>query len=83
MYSTALTVRYRAWVGAAGDGDLCGLAGDYLRACSTVGRSVSVSLPGARSLTGRAEGIAADGRLVVVNDQGRHTVGAGDVVHVR
>jgi BirA family transcriptional regulator, biotin operon repressor / biotin---[acetyl-CoA-carboxylase] ligase len=80
---TALAVRYRAWVAAAGDGDVCGLAPEYLRACSTVGRSVSVSLPGERSLTGRAEGIAPDGQLIVVNDQGRHVVGAGDVVHVR
>ncbi len=80
---TVLARRYRAWVAADGDGDLCGLATDYLRACSTVGQSVSVSLPGERSLTGRAEGLAPDGRLIVVNDQGRHVVGAGDVVHVR
>lgn len=78
-----LAARYRGWVAAAGDADRCGLSEDYRRACSTVGRSVSVSLPGDRSLSGWAHGIAGDGRLIVVNDHGRHVVGAGDVVHVR
>jgi BirA family biotin operon repressor/biotin-[acetyl-CoA-carboxylase] ligase len=60
------------------------LAASYAAACATVGRSVSVALPGGATLTGRAVEIDQQGRLVVVDAAGtRRTVGAGDVVHVR
>jgi BirA family biotin operon repressor/biotin-[acetyl-CoA-carboxylase] ligase len=56
----------------------------YLRACSTVGREVSVQLPGDRTVTGLAETVDPVGRLVVREPGGeRVAVGAGDVVHVR
>ena len=53
----------------------------------TVGSDVRVDLPGGATLTGRATGLDAGGRLAVRPDTGTDTaetvVGAGDVVHVR
>ncbi|WP_424419459.1 biotin--[acetyl-CoA-carboxylase] ligase [Microbacterium sp.] len=51
--------------------------------CLTLGRAVTVSLPGGSILTGTAVRLAADGRLVVDDGAGLHEVAAGDVVHVR
>ena len=51
--------------------------------CATVGRDVSVALPGGETFTGRAVEIDASGRLVVSSGGERTAVGAGDVVHVR
>jgi len=60
------------------------LAASYAEGCSTLGREVSVALPGGSTLTGRAVEIDQTGRLVVVDADGeRSAVGAGDVVHVR
>ena len=42
-----------------------------------------VDLPAGEPLTGRAEDIDAEGRLVVTGPGGTVAVGAGDVVHVR
>lgn len=54
------------------------------RNADTLGRQVAVSFPNGRSLTGRAVGIDADGRLRVDSGDGRvETVAAGDVVHLR
>lgn len=79
----ALREEYDAWLAVAGDAT-GRLATTYLRSCDTVGRDVRVDLPDGTTLTGRASGIDADGRLEVVTDTGRTTVlGAGDVVHVR
>lgn len=66
------------------------IAGRYSRECSTVGRQVLVEQPG-RTIAGLAEGIDADGRLVVRPDgsggdapsSGPVVISAGDVVHVR
>jgi BirA family biotin operon repressor/biotin-[acetyl-CoA-carboxylase] ligase len=70
------------WRAAAGDP--ARLLPAYTRACSTLGRRVTVHLPGDRTLSGLAESIDAMGRLVVVGEAGeRAAVGAGDVVHVR
>jgi BirA family transcriptional regulator, biotin operon repressor / biotin---[acetyl-CoA-carboxylase] ligase len=56
----------------------------YVAGCATVGRDVTVALPGDKTLTGRASGIGADGSLLVDDGAGtRHRVSAGDVVHVR
>lgn len=52
-------------------------------ACVTVGREVAVSLPGGDTLTGIAQGLDADGRLLVGADAATVAVAAGDVVHVR
>jgi BirA family biotin operon repressor/biotin-[acetyl-CoA-carboxylase] ligase len=67
-----------------GPGGWDGLAAAYRAACSTVGRRVAVQL-GDRELTGWAQGIDEDGRLVVEPDGGGPplTVAAGDVTHVR
>ena len=73
-----LRQEYAAW--AAGSGDL---RAAYTRACVTVGRDVRVDLPGGDTLTGRATGIDAGGRLTVRAATGERAVGAGDVVHVR
>jgi BirA family biotin operon repressor/biotin-[acetyl-CoA-carboxylase] ligase len=51
----------------------------YRSECGTIGKDVSVQLPDGEVLTGRAEGLDRNGRLLV---SGR-AIGAGDVVHVR
>jgi len=61
-----------------------GLREAYALHCGTLGRDVRVHLPGGRHLDGRAEGVDADGRLLVVPVDGHPTaVAAGDVVHLR
>lgn len=60
------------------------LAASYAAECATLGRDVRVALPAGETLTGRAVGIDAAGRLEVSPGPGAPTpVGAGDVVHVR
>lgn len=78
-----LAVRYRAWAEAAGDVDTTGLLRDYRRACVTLGREVTVHLPGHRDLHGTATDVDRSGRLLVDDGSGTHRLGAGDVVHVR
>jgi BirA family biotin operon repressor/biotin-[acetyl-CoA-carboxylase] ligase len=81
-----LREEYDAWRGGSAD-----LRAAYTRACVTVGRDVRVDLPGGETLTGRATGLDAGGRLTVRPHTGTATgpgdrevaVGAGDVVHVR
>ncbi len=63
--------------------DTVALRAAYADACSTLGRDVRVDLPAGEQLAGRAEGIDAEGRLVVAGPDGTVAVGAGDVVHVR
>jgi BirA family transcriptional regulator, biotin operon repressor / biotin---[acetyl-CoA-carboxylase] ligase len=62
-----------------------GLLADYRALCATLGRSVRVELPGDRIVSGVAEDIDFDGRLLVAPDSGAPlvTVSAGDVIHVR
>jgi BirA family biotin operon repressor/biotin-[acetyl-CoA-carboxylase] ligase len=78
----ALSEAYGAWQ-AGGPPATDRLRSSYAAACVTLGRDVRVELPGGRSLTGRATGIDAGGRLVVAGRDGATVVGAGDVVHVR
>lgn len=59
------------------------LRASYAAGCVTVGREVRVELPGGGTLLGRATGVDASGRLVVLGPGGETPVGAGDVVHVR
>ena len=54
---------------------------DYRAACVTVGRQVTVLLPDGTELVGIAEGIADDGRLMVVSGDDTVIVAAGDVIH--
>ncbi|WP_043620837.1 biotin--[acetyl-CoA-carboxylase] ligase [Nonomuraea candida] len=74
---------YRDWTEAGGDADASGLRAAYLAASATVGRQVRVELPGGRALTGRATGVDHAGHLQVESGGERHTLSAGDVVHVR
>ncbi|MET9882276.1 biotin--[acetyl-CoA-carboxylase] ligase [Streptomyces sp. NPDC006430] len=75
---------YGDWRAAGGDPAASGLQEAYAADCVTLGRHVRADLPGGRTLTGTAEAVDADGRLVVRTAEDRHeTVGAGDVVHLR
>jgi BirA family biotin operon repressor/biotin-[acetyl-CoA-carboxylase] ligase len=68
---------------APGDAAASGLRAEYVRACSTIGRTVRVELPGGASLSGRAADVDSLGRLLVDGPDGVQPVSAGDVVHVR
>jgi BirA family transcriptional regulator, biotin operon repressor / biotin---[acetyl-CoA-carboxylase] ligase len=70
---------YRQWLAVDGDPVASGLRETYLLHCSTVGREVRVDLPGGTTVTGPAEDVDADGRIVVAGA----AYAAGDVVHVR
>lgn len=75
---------YGDWRAAGGDPAASGLQEAYAADCVTLGRHVRADLPGGRTLTGTAEAVDADGRLVVRSAEDRHeAVGAGDVVHLR
>ncbi|WP_329052046.1 biotin--[acetyl-CoA-carboxylase] ligase [Amycolatopsis sp. NBC_01488] len=81
---TELDEREKRWRLAGGDLTEAGLLGDYRAHCATLGQDVEVQLPDGTSLTGRAADIDAAGQLQVDTTGGRrHTVFAGDVVHVR
>ena len=76
---------YLAWRDQAspGDADACGLRREYTRRCTTLGREVVVTMPGAEAISGTAAGVDGGGRLEVRTAHGRVSVTAGDVVHVR
>ena len=76
---------YLAWRDQAspGDADACGLRQEYVRRCATLGREVTVTMPGTEPVTGTAAGVDAAGRLEVRTAGGMVAVTAGDVVHVR
>ncbi|WP_369051984.1 biotin--[acetyl-CoA-carboxylase] ligase [Kineococcus terrestris] len=87
-YLRALRARLDAFAAAGGDPAARGLLADYRAACATLGADVRVHLPDGTVLTGRAEDVDADGRLVVADASAggggaRTAVAAGDVVHVR
>ena len=75
--------RYSRWVQALGDPVSSGLAADYLAWCSTVGATVTVTMPDGSALDGVAEGVDWDGRLVVRTRAGVIELASGDVRHVR
>ena len=76
---------YLAWRNQAspGDADACGLRREYARRCATLGREVTVTLPGGQAVSGTATGVDRAGRLEVRTAAGLVQVSAGDVVHVR
>ncbi|MFD5506251.1 biotin--[acetyl-CoA-carboxylase] ligase [Streptomyces sp. NPDC127051] len=75
---------YGDWRAAGGDPAASGLQEAYAADCVTLGRHVRADLPGGRTLTGTAEAVDADGRLVIRTAEDKHeAVGAGDVVHLR
>jgi BirA family transcriptional regulator, biotin operon repressor / biotin---[acetyl-CoA-carboxylase] ligase len=82
-YLTAFAEQLRALAVADGDASVAGLRAEVEALCLTLGREVTVSLPGGSVLAGRAQRIDADGRLVVVSAGAEVAVSAGDVVHVR
>lgn len=75
----ALDVRYRSWLDASGDAEVCGLASAYRSACATLGRDVAVSQLDGTVLRGRATDVDDAGRLLVDGQ----VVAAGDVEHLR
>jgi BirA family biotin operon repressor/biotin-[acetyl-CoA-carboxylase] ligase len=80
----ALRLREQAWREGGGDLLRAGLLEEYRERCGTLGRRVTVMLPDGGRLEGRAAEVDGDCRLLV--DDGadrRHTVLAGDVVHLR
>jgi BirA family biotin operon repressor/biotin-[acetyl-CoA-carboxylase] ligase len=79
----ALELRYRRWTEVLGDPVSSGLANDYLAWSSTVGATVEVALPDGSSVTGIAEAVDWDGRLVLATADGRRELASGDVKHVR
>jgi BirA family biotin operon repressor/biotin-[acetyl-CoA-carboxylase] ligase len=79
----ALATWYARWRDAGGDAVASGLHDAYLAACGTLGRPVRVLLPGGDELTGTANGVDADGRLVLTGPGGERRIAAGDVLHLR
>jgi BirA family biotin operon repressor/biotin-[acetyl-CoA-carboxylase] ligase len=82
---TALSQRYLAWRDqfSPGDAEASGLRQEYLALCATLGREVTVTLPGGKSISGTADGIDWAGRLEVGTAKETVLVSAGDVVHLR
>jgi len=62
-----------------------GLLAEYRSLCATLGRHVRVELPAGKALSGIAEDIDADGRLLVREDATASVsaVSAGDIIHLR
>ena len=80
----AFAEREVRWRAARGNLATAGLLADYRAHCETLGRQVRVLLPGDESLVGTAEDVDSSGQLILVSGDGhRHTVFAGDVVHLR
>lgn len=76
--------RYTAWVEAGGDPRASSVGAAYRERCATIGQQVRVELPGERVLSGEAEGVDDEGRLLVRGQSGDvRALAAGDVVHVR
>jgi BirA family biotin operon repressor/biotin-[acetyl-CoA-carboxylase] ligase len=67
------------------DPSRCGLRAAYRAVCGTLGRPVRAELPGGRFLTGLAEDVDADGRLLVREPDAPSLtpVSAGDIIHLR
>jgi BirA family biotin operon repressor/biotin-[acetyl-CoA-carboxylase] ligase len=80
---SALERWYGGWRAHAGDADACGLRAAYRRASATLGRPVRAVLPDGTELTGTADTVDPDGRLVLRTGAGTRTLAAGDVIHLR
>lgn len=78
----ALARRYRAF---ATSDDAPGVVLPAYRAwCETIGRPVQVNLPGGGCMSGIAQDVDDQGRLLVIGqDETARVLSAGDVVHVR
>lgn len=71
------------WRQEQGDVDRAGLRPAYLAACTTLGSSVRLELPGGAATTGTAVDVDPDGAIVLETGSGRVRYSAGDVVHLR
>jgi BirA family biotin operon repressor/biotin-[acetyl-CoA-carboxylase] ligase len=81
---TNLAEREAHWRAGRGDPEQTRLRADYRAACASLGSEVRVELPGGTQLTGIAEDVDPDGRLLLLEPAGhRRAVSAGDVVHLR
>jgi BirA family biotin operon repressor/biotin-[acetyl-CoA-carboxylase] ligase len=81
---TRLREREASWREGRGDADATRLRADYRAGCASLGSEVRVELPGGTVLTGIAEDVDRDGRLLLLDAAGhRRAVAAGDVVHLR
>ena len=62
-----------------------GLLAEYRSLCATLGRHVRVDLPGGKVLSGTAEDVDADGRLLIreINSTSLTPISAGDIIHLR
>lgn len=78
-----IEARYRRWCETLGDTAASGLLAAYVEACDTLGRDVSVALPGGDRLDGRAEALDSTGRLLVRTGAELRALAAGDVTHLR
>lgn len=79
-----LAEREARWRAGRGDPERTRLRADYRAACASLGSEVRVELPGGALLTGIAEDVDPDGRLLLLDPSGhRRAVSAGDVVHLR
>jgi BirA family transcriptional regulator, biotin operon repressor / biotin---[acetyl-CoA-carboxylase] ligase len=81
----ALSSRYLAWRDqfSPGDAEASGLRQEYSGRCATLGREVTVTLPGGKRIAGTARAVDWAGRLEVSTAAGVVPVSAGDVVHLR
>jgi BirA family biotin operon repressor/biotin-[acetyl-CoA-carboxylase] ligase len=83
-YLRDLRQLYESFSASGLDATASGLREAVTRACSTIGRSVRVELPGGTDLYGTADSIDELGRLVVRSQDGSmQPVAAGDVTHLR
>ena len=81
---TGLATREAAWRAGGGDPDVDRLRADYRAVCGSLGAEVRVELPGGMTVTGMAEDVDGDGRLLLLGADGqRRAIAAGDVVHLR
>lgn len=78
----ALAARENAWR-AAGGRLPAAVREEYKGRCASIGAGVKVQLPDGAELEGTGVDVDADGMLVVDTADGRTSVAAGDVVHVR
>jgi BirA family biotin operon repressor/biotin-[acetyl-CoA-carboxylase] ligase len=73
-----------AWRLSDGDVARSGVLAGFREACGTVGQRVRAELPDGASITGVAESVEEDGRLLIKLDDGSsQAVSAADVVHLK
>jgi BirA family biotin operon repressor/biotin-[acetyl-CoA-carboxylase] ligase len=77
----AFARRYLAWSDAGGAASV--ILPAYREICATIGRTVTVQMPGGDDVAGLVSGVDDVGRLMVMTADGATAVSAGDVVHVR